>query len=70
MGDANEDQFKLFINDTGLLLAMYGFDTKKAILNNYIKGNVKGRIYENIVAELLVKKDTIYIIIGLIIQTN
>ena len=56
MANADDDQFKLYINDTGLLCAMYGFQTKKAILENTIKGNAKGGVYENIIAELLVKK--------------
>ena len=51
-----EEQFKMYINDTGLLTQMYGRETKIAILNNTIKGNAKGAIYENIIAELLVKK--------------
>ncbi len=55
---ANEklDQFKLYINDTGLLTCMYGFETKRAILNNEIKGNARGGIYENIISECLVKR--------------
>ena len=56
MANADDDQFKLYINDTGLLCAMYGFQTKKAILENTIKGNAKGGVYENVIAELLVKK--------------
>ena len=56
MANANEDQFKLYVNDTGLLTSMYGFETKLAILNNTIKGNAKGGIYENIIAECLVKR--------------
>lgn len=56
MANADDDQFKLYINDTGLLCAMYGFQTKKAILENTIKGNAKGGVHENIIAELLVKK--------------
>lgn len=55
MANADENQFKLYINDTGLLCAMYGFETKKAVLENVIKGNAKGGIYENIIAEILVK---------------
>ena len=55
MANANDDQFKLYINDTGLLCAMYGFETKKAVLENTIKGNAKGGIYENVISELLVK---------------
>ena len=56
MANSNEDQFKLYINDTGLLCAMYGFEVKKAILTNTIKGNAKCGIYENIIAECLIKK--------------
>lgn len=56
IADAYDEQFKLYINDTGLLCAMYGFEVKKAILENTIKGNAKGGIYENIIAEMLVKK--------------
>ena len=55
MANADENQFKLYINDTGLLCAMYGFETKKAVLENVIKGNAKGGIYENIIAEIMVK---------------
>ena len=55
MANSIEEQFKLYINDTGLLCAMYGFETKRAILNNTIKGNAKGGIYENIIAESLIK---------------
>ena len=56
IANAYDEQFKLYINDTGLLCAMYGFEVKKAILENTIKGNTKGGIYENIIAEMLVKK--------------
>ena len=56
MANANNDQFKLYINDTGLLCCMYGFDTKLAILNNTIKGNARGGIYENIISECLLKR--------------
>lgn len=55
MANANEDQFKLYINDTGLLCCMYGFETKLAILNDTIKGNARGGIYENIISECLIK---------------
>lgn len=55
LANASDDQFKLYINDTGLLTSMYGFETKLAILNNTIKGSAKGGIYENVIAECLVK---------------
>lgn len=51
-----DDQFKLYLNDTGLLLYLYGPETKLAILNNTLKGNVKGGIYENIISESLLKR--------------
>lgn len=35
---------------------MYGFNTKLAILNGTLKGNAKGGIYENLIAEMLIKK--------------
>ena len=56
MANANEDQFKLYINDTGLLCCMYGKETKLAVLNNTIKGNARGGIYENSISECLLKR--------------
>ena len=56
MANSKEEQFKLYINDTGLLTCMYGFETKRAILDNTIKGNARGGIYENIISECLVKR--------------
>lgn len=56
MANAREDQFKLYINDTGLLCCMYGFETKLAVLNDTIRGNARGGIYENVIAECLLKK--------------
>lgn len=56
MANADDNQFKLYINDTGLLTRMYGTEIKLAILNNTIKSNAKGGIYENVIAECLVKR--------------
>ena len=56
MANEKNEQFKLYLNDTGLLTCMYGFETKRTILNNTIKGNAKGGIYENVIAESLVKR--------------
>ena len=42
-----DDQFKLYL---------YGPETKLAILNNTLKGNAKGGIYENIISESLLKR--------------
>ena len=56
LGNSIVEQFKLYINDTGLLCSMYGFDTKKALLSNSLFGNLKGGIYENAISESLIKK--------------
>jgi len=49
------NEFKLYISDTGLLLALFGFATKQALFNGTLKGFAKGGIYENFVAETLIK---------------
>lgn len=54
--NCKEEQFKLYINDTGLLTCIYGFETKRAILNDTIKGNVRAGIYENVIAQCLISK--------------
>lgn len=56
IGNEKKEQFKLYINDTGLLTQMYGRETKIAIMNNTLKWNAKGGIYENVISELLIKK--------------
>lgn len=56
LGYEIDDQFKLYMNDTGLLCYLYGNETKLAILNNTLKGNAKGGIYENVISEALIKK--------------
>lgn len=56
LANSNDNEFKLYMNDVGLLMALYGRESKLAILNNTLKGNAKGGIYENLVACELVKK--------------
>lgn len=51
-----DDQYKLYLSDIGLLVAMYGFDMKKAIIDDSLVGPVKGGIYENLIADMLVKQ--------------
>lgn len=51
-----DNQYKLYISDIGLLTALYGFDMKKAIIDNTLKGNIKGGIYENLVLDMLTKR--------------
>lgn len=54
--NAKSSEFKLYVNDTGLLMSRYGDIAKKMILNKTMLGNAKGGIFENVIAELLVKK--------------
>lgn len=49
------NEFKVYIGDTGLLMALYGFETKRALLNGKLKGSAKGGIYENFVAQTLIQ---------------
>lgn len=56
LANSYEKSFKLYINDTGLLMSMYGDEAKRNVIENTMKGNAKGGIYENAIAELLVKK--------------
>lgn len=46
----------MYISDIGLLVALYGFDMKKAVIDDTLKGNAKGGIYENLIADMLVKR--------------
>ena len=49
------DQYKIYINDIGLLTAMYGFEIKHAIIENKMTGPAKGGIFENLAADMLIK---------------
>jgi len=51
-----ENQYKLYTSDIGLLTAMYGFDMKKAVIDNTLKGNVQGGIYENLILDMMSKR--------------
>ena len=51
-----EDQYKIYLNDIGLLTAMYGFEIKKEIIQNTFKGSAKGGVYESLIADILIKK--------------
>lgn len=51
-----ENKYKLYTSDIGLLTAMYGFDMKKAVIDNTLKGNVKGGIYENLILDMMSKR--------------
>lgn len=48
-----EDRFRLYANDTGMLMAMYPFEMKRAVVENELKGPMKGGLYENLIATML-----------------
>ena len=48
--------FKVYLTDIGLLNAMYGLKMKSEFYNNTLKGPAKGGIYENLIADILIKK--------------
>lgn len=47
------DRFRLYANDTGLLMAMYDFAMKAAVVDNALTGPMKGGLYENLAACML-----------------
>ena len=49
----DESRFRLYANDTGLLMAMYDFGMKRAVVENSLSGPMKGGLYENLVATML-----------------
>lgn len=51
-----EDQFRVYLCDIGLLIAMYGYQMKTAILTGSLEGPAKGGIYESLVADMLAKR--------------
>lgn len=55
IANSKSDEFKLYMNDSGLLLAKYGMQTKLAVLSKKISGNAKDGIYENVISEMLIK---------------
>lgn len=52
----DESKFRLYANDTGFLMAMYGFEMLSAVVDNTLAGPMKGGLYENLVAGMLVKQ--------------
>ena len=55
-GNANTDAFKVYMNDTGLLVSMLEDGSQADIINGNL-GIYKGAIYENIVADILTKNN-------------
>ena len=56
MANEKENEFKLYMNDSGLLMSRYGLQSKLLVLNGKLLGNAKGGIYENLISEMLTKR--------------
>jgi hypothetical protein len=50
------DSFRIYMGDIGLLVSMYGFEMKAALLDDTLSGPAKGGIFENLMADILHKK--------------
>jgi len=53
-GNSKSDEFKVYMRDTGLLIAMLDEGTQKDIIDGNL-GIYKGAVYENIIADVLTK---------------
>ena len=51
-----EGWFKLYLSDVGMLSALYGTETKGLLYSGRLAGNVKGGLYENLIACMLERK--------------
>lgn len=60
-GNYNPDNFKLYFRDTGLLIGSLDEEVQEDLRNNKNFNTYKGAIYENVVADMLVKQgDSLY----------
>ena len=50
------DIFKMYVSDVGILCAMMGFQVKKSIVDDTLKGFAKGGLYENAIMGQLVRR--------------
>lgn len=54
---AQADRFRLYANDIGMLMAMFDFSMKQAVVDNTLTGPMKGGLYENLIAGMLAQKN-------------
>ena len=55
-GNYNPDNYRIYFRDTGLLIASLDEECQKDLRNNKNFNTYKGAIYENIIADMLVKE--------------
>ncbi len=56
-GNYNPDNFRVFFADTGLLVGSLDEESQTDLRNNKNFNTYKGALYENVIAEILVKQD-------------
>ncbi len=50
-----QDRFRVYLSDPGLLCAMYGPELAAPLVDDSLAGPMKGGLYENVVADMLMK---------------
>ena len=50
-----DDRFRIYLSDMGLLTCMHGFEMMDAVVNDKLVGPMKGGYYENLIADMLAK---------------
>lgn len=55
-GNYNPDNYRIYFRDTGLLIGSLDEEAQEDLRNNKNFNTYKGAIYENIVADMLVKQ--------------
>lgn len=63
-GNSIDNQFKIYMNDTRLLMSMLEEGSRKDIIDGKL-GIYKGAIFENIIAEIFTKLKRNYIILNI-----
>ena len=53
---AVESNFRAYVSDMSFIIAMRDYSFKQEIIQNTLKGNTKGGIYECVAADILNKK--------------
>ncbi len=51
------ENFKVYVTDIGLATHQFGFETQSALLRKTLKGHAKGGIYENLIFDILHKRE-------------
>ena len=50
------EEFKIYATDIGLTMAMFGYETQRALLKGEFSGPAKGGLFENLIFDVLIKR--------------